>query len=129
MIEIETVLMPISFGSDSAERFLGLAQVLTDVSPLIGRSISFERLVASSLVREDEEIDTIELPPPTPPSDESWRKHPRAPYLRLVVSHDQVAPKATLDPLQMEAQESLRKILKMCGASASPEMPLEKQSP
>ena len=119
MIEIETVLMPISFGSENAERFLGLAQVLTDVSPLAGRSISFERLVASSLVREDEEISTIELPPPpTPPSHESWRKHPRAPHLRLVVSHDQ-APEIQQDPLHLDTQESLLKILTMCGASKS----------
>jgi len=88
MIEIETILMPISFGSGKAERFLGLAQVLTDVSSLVGRSISFERLVASSLVREDEDLSTVELPPPpSPPADDSWRKHPRAPHLRLVVSH------------------------------------------
>ena len=104
MIEIETILMPISFGSGKAERFLGLAQVLTDVSPLVGRSISFERLVASSLVREDEEINTIELPPPPlPPADESWVKHPRAPHLRRVVAHDQ-APEIPLDPLQLDPQ-------------------------
>ena len=120
MIEIETVLMPISFGSAGAERFLGLAQVLTDVSPLIGRSISFERLVASSLVREDEEINTVELPPPpSPPSGDSWRQHPRAPHLRLVVSHDQ-APQTPSDPLHLDTQESLRKILTMCGANTSP---------
>jgi len=120
MIEIETILMPISFGSGKAERFLGLAQVLTDVSPLVGRSISFERLVASSLVREDEEINTIELPPPPlPPADESWVKHPRAPHLRLVVSHDK-APEIPLDPLHLDPQDSLRKIFEMCGATIAP---------
>ena len=123
MIEIETVLMPISFGSDNAERFLGLAQVLTDVSPLIGRSISFERLVASSLVREDEEISTFELPPPpAPPANESWRQHPRAPHLRLVVSQEQPRD-VQQDPLHIDAQKSLRNILSMYGASTSPSAP------
>jgi hypothetical protein len=122
MIEIETLLMPISFGSDTPERFLGLAQVLTDVSPLVGRSISFERLVASSLVREDDEINTVELPPPpVPPAEESWRQHPRAPHLRLVVSRDR-APETPLDPLHLDTRESLRKILTMCGASTSPKL-------
>jgi hypothetical protein len=120
MIEIETVLMPISFGSEKAERFLGVAQVLTDVSPLIGRSISFERLVASSLVREDEEIDTIELPPPpSPPADESWVRHPRAPHLRLVVSRDH-EPQMPLDPLHLDPHDPLWKIFAMCGATPSP---------
>lgn len=120
MIEIETILMPISFGSGKAERFLGLAQVLTDVSPLVGRSISFERLVASSLVREDEEISTIELPPPpSPPADESWVKHPRAPHLRLVVSHEQ-APEIPLDPLRLKPHDSLWNIFAICGAAIAP---------
>ena len=114
MIEIETVLMPISFGSGQAERFLGLAQVLTDVSPLYGRSISFERLVASSLVREDEDISTTELPPPpSPPAYETWQKHPRAPHLRLVVSRD-VDTAAASEPLHLDPQDSLRKIFEMC---------------
>ena len=119
MIEIETILMPISFGSGHAERYLGLAQVLTDVSPLVGRSISFVRLVASSLVREDDDVSTVELPPPpAPPAGKSWRKHPRAPHLRLVVSRDGEAD-ATPDPLHLDPQESLRKIFEMCAASAA----------
>lgn len=120
MIEIETILMPISFGSGQAERYLGLAQVLTDVSPLVGRSISFERLVASSLVREDENISSDELPPPpAPPADRFWRKHPRAPHLRLVVSQDH-EPEAALDPLHFDPHDSLEKIFALCGTVVSP---------
>src|SRR5262249_17329499 len=54
MVEIETVLMPLTFGASAPERFLGVAQVLTDVAPLVGRYISFERLVSSGLVQEEE---------------------------------------------------------------------------
>lgn len=121
MVEIETMLMPITFGAANTERFLGLAQVLTDVSPLSGRSITFERLVASSLIREDEDIETAELPPPPSPPmavNENWRTHPRAPHLRLVVSRDST-PALGLDPLRVDPQESLRKIFALCGAEAS----------
>lgn len=121
MVEIETVLMPITFGSTMTERFLGMAQVLTDVSPLTGRSINFERLVASSLVREDDDTETVELPPPpTPPMavNENWRAHPRAPHLRLVVSHD-AAPVMNRDPLHFDPQESLRKLFTLCGMAAT----------
>jgi len=110
--------MPITFGSAQTERFLGLAQVLTDVSALSGRSITFERLVASSLVREDEDTTIEELPPPPSPpiaANEAWRSHPRAPHLRLVVSSNQVAPR---DPLHFDPQDPLRKIFTLCGAGA-----------
>jgi hypothetical protein len=85
MIEIETVLMPISFGSGDAERFLGVAQVLTDVAPLAGQPITFERLVTSAFVREDDKTDN-ELPPAPPQEKRGFQTHPRAPHLRLVVS-------------------------------------------
>src|SRR5258705_8424343 len=89
MIEIETVLMPITFGSDHPERFLGVAQVLTDVAPLAGQAIAFERLVPSKLVREEDTgpMKPPSAPPPPPPSPrDGWRAHPRAPHLRLVSS-------------------------------------------
>ncbi|MEY4879099.1 MAG: hypothetical protein RJB62_568 [Pseudomonadota bacterium] len=122
MIEIETVLMPITYGSEQAERYLGIAQVLTDVSPLIGRSITFERLVSSALVREDETLTTIELPPSAPPPpravNEDGQRHPRAPHLRLVVSHQGNAA-ARRDVLQMDSHETLQKLFDLCGATAS----------
>jgi hypothetical protein len=121
MVEIETVLMPITFGSAMTERFLCLAQVLTDVSPLSGRAITFERLVASSLIREDEDIETTELPPPPAPpmaANDSWRPHPKAPHLRLVVSRN-AAPALRRDPLHIDPQESLRNIFKLCGVAVS----------
>jgi hypothetical protein len=120
MVEIETVLMPITYGSEKPERYLGVAQILTDVSPLFGRSLSFERLVSSSLIREGDEIRPVEWPPSLPPRivQEDGLRHPKAPHLRLVVSHEG-APAPSRDVLRFEAEETVRKIFTLCGASAS----------
>jgi hypothetical protein len=90
MVELETVLAPVSFGDDGPTRFLGMVQVLSDISALGGRAIAFERLVASHVLSENEPISTRDNPPPPPPPPArmlpSLRSHPRAPHLRLVVS-------------------------------------------
>ena len=83
VVEIETVLMPVTFGADHPERFLGVAQILSDISPLGGRPINFERLVASKLVYEDEPFTHT----PRPPSPHDGRRpRAKAPHLRLVSS-------------------------------------------
>jgi hypothetical protein len=74
MIEIETVLMPITFGADHPERFLGVAQVLTDVTSLAGQAITFERLVTSNLVRE--EYTEMANPPSSSPPRAACPKGP-----------------------------------------------------
>ncbi len=84
MLETETVLMPLTFGGEASRRFLGVAQVLTDVTSLAGRPITFERLVSSQLIREDEAS-------PQPAAVTGWRTHPRAPHLKLVASNDDAA--------------------------------------
>ena len=91
MVELETVLTPVSFNNDVPTRFLGTVQMLSDPSPLLGRCIAYQRLVASQLVQEDEPLPVYDqnLPPPPPPSN--LRAHPKAPYLRLVVSQDSPA--------------------------------------
>ncbi len=114
MVEMETVLLPITFGSTMPERFLGVVQVLTDVAPLTGRAISFERLVTSALVREGEDASNIShLPPPPPPPPPSdfggGKRHPRAPHLRLVVSREGA------DPLRCDVNEMLRDMFALCG--------------
>jgi hypothetical protein len=102
MIEIETVLMPITFGSEQPERFLGVAQVLSDVAPLAGQAISFERLTSSALIREeDSEAISPPSPPPPPSNHDGWRAHPRAPHLRLV--SPRVSMDAKSDPLNIDA--------------------------
>jgi hypothetical protein len=95
MVELETVLAPVSFGEDGQPtRFLGMVQVLSDLSALGGRAIAFERLVASHIVSENEPISVRHNPPPPPPPParplQSLRSHPRAPHLRLVVSRPEV---------------------------------------
>ena len=101
IVEIETVLMPVTFGTAQPERFLGVAQVLSDGSPLAGKPINFERLISSKLVHEDEPFTQATRPPSFP---NGGQPHRRAPYLRLVSSRDpQAAESDTLrlasDPL------------------------------
>ena len=88
MVELETVLCPVSFNGEEPTRFIGLIQILSDQTQLGGKPIAFQRLAASQLVREDEPLPSFDnLPPPPPPGPPSLRHHPRAPHLRLVVSH------------------------------------------
>jgi|SRR4051812_31668682 hypothetical protein len=84
VVEIETVLMPLTFGEPEPERFLGVAQLLSDGLPLAGKPINFERLVASKLVHEDEPF-THAPRPPSPP--DGGRQRSKASHLRLVSSH------------------------------------------
>lgn len=89
MVELETVIAPITFGSGGPTRFVGLVQIMSDATPLIGRTIAFERLVASQMIREDEPLPAFEMPPP--PAPPMLRGHPKAPYLRLIVNRDKPA--------------------------------------
>jgi hypothetical protein len=95
MVELETILTPVSFNGGEATRFFGMVQMLSDPTPLLGRSIAYERLVGSQIIQEDEPLSTYDQdrdqPPPPPPPPPSLRAHPKAPYLRLVVSHDSPA--------------------------------------
>jgi len=90
MVELETILLPIKFGESGPTRFLGMIQILSDISQLAGRPIAFQRLAASQIIREDDPrgLSNANPPPPPPPV---YRSHPRAPHLRLVVSHDRPA--------------------------------------
>jgi hypothetical protein len=92
MVEMETVLVPVSFGGGAATRFIGMTQLLGDTTMLAGKPVSFQRLVSSELLREDEPLSTFDGPsqglPPYPPVQAPV--HPRAPHLRLVVNRDHV---------------------------------------
>jgi hypothetical protein len=91
MVELETILTPITFNRGAPTRFFGMVQMLSDPTPLLGRCIAYERLVGSQLIDEEEGVPVYDqnLPPPPPPSH--LRAHPKAPYLRLVVSQDSPA--------------------------------------
>ncbi len=107
MVEIETLLCPISFNGGEPARFIGMIQVLSDQSVLIGKPIAFQRLAASQLIREDEPLpsfDNLPPPPPLPLASEGLRQHPRAPHLRLVVSQ---AKPATVHFADARAQRFL----------------------
>lgn len=85
MVEMETLLAPISTNGGQPSRFVGIIQVLSDQTLLAGKPIAFQRLVASQIIREDDPLPSFDSLPPPPPSD-GRRGHPRAPHLRLVAS-------------------------------------------
>ena len=85
--------MPASFQSAAHGQFV-MAYASEYSDPLLGRAIAYERLVGSQLIQEEEPFleddrDDHRPPPPAPPP--SLRAHPKAPYLRLVVSQDSPA--------------------------------------
>jgi len=119
MVEIETVLMPMTFNADARERFLGVAQVMSDVAPLLGRSINFERLVASGLVREGEWTVTEASPPPVmaaPMRPLRRSRTARGAHLKLVVSQAQPVP---TDELGFNGNDALATLLEQCEADRS----------
>jgi hypothetical protein len=117
LVEMETILAPITFGDDQPTRFIGMVIVLSDPSPLVGRPIAFQRLVASQFVREDEPLSTFVPPPPPPPAPPmlaSLRSHPKAPHLRLVVSQEKPIP------LHFDMDEAMQDLIKRLDIVAQP---------
>jgi hypothetical protein len=115
MVELETVLAPVSFGPGQPLRFIGLVQVLSDQSILAGKPIVFARLVGSQLVREDEPLAGLDVPPPPmPPMVTASRVHPRAPHLRLVISQDKPVT------LHFDLEEPIRRLMDALNIMALP---------
>jgi hypothetical protein len=113
MVEMETVLAPISFNREGPLRFLGMTQLLSDPTALAGRPVAFQRLIASQLVRESEPLSNSAPPPMVPPSPAISRGTQRAPHLRLVVSQDR--PGTT----QFHAQDVLERMFSVFGGAGA----------
>jgi hypothetical protein len=109
MVELETILLPIKFGDTGPTRFLGMIQVMSDVTQLHGRPIAFQRLAASQIIREDDPRGLQNINPPPPPPPPVYRSHPRAPHLRLVISQDRPAS------LHFEAENALGRVFEVFG--------------
>lgn len=109
MVEIETVLAPLSYGNGGAVRFIGMMQVLGDASPLIGRAIAFERLVGAQLIREDEPTADFDvMPPPSFPHPDQRRGS----HLRLVVDREKPTT------VHYETEHVMRRVMDAFGARA-----------
>jgi hypothetical protein len=104
MIEMETVLAPLTFGAGAPQRFLGITQFLSDCSQLGSRSIALQRLMGSKAIREDEPLHADD-PPAQPPF--AGGRATRAPHLRLVVSRDTPTLHCELDETMRDAIEAL----------------------
>ena len=127
MVEMETVLAPVSFGEGAPTRFIGLVQLVGDAAQLVGQPIAFQRLVGSQLVREDEPMSSYDPPlppppPPPPPMHPSLRSHPKAPHLRLVVSREKTAT------LHCEMDEDMQRLLKVLDVVRTPSLSLVRSS-
>ena len=88
MMEMETVLAPLSFGPGAPQRFLGITQFLSDAAQLGGRPIAYERLMDCRIICEHEPSRPSDLPPPPPPPHDSGHAATKVPHLRLVASRD-----------------------------------------
>ena len=118
MVEIETVLMPMTFNAGAPERFLGVAQILTDASPLVGRSIAFEKLVAYDLVREGDCVVHEPSPATAPPPRPLRRSRTsRGAHLKLVVSQAKPAP--SHDHMGFDGNDALATLLAQCESDHS----------
>lgn len=111
MVELETILLPIKFGDTGPTRFLGMIQIMSDLTLLHGRPVAFQRLAASQIIREDDPrgMQNTNPPPPPPPAPPVYRSHPRAPHLRLVVSHDRPAS------MHFEMENMLERVFEVFG--------------
>jgi hypothetical protein len=85
MVELETVLAPISFNDGEPNRFLGMIQVLSDQTLLADQPIAFQRLAGSKFIQEEGPLSSFDDLPP-PPAKGLRELRPRAPHLRLVIS-------------------------------------------
>ena len=91
MIEMETVLAPLASGPGAPQRFLGIAQFLSDAAQLGGRPIAYERLIDCRMICEQEPSGRASEPPAPPPPQDPDLAAARLPHLRLVVSRDEPA--------------------------------------
>lgn len=117
MVELETVMAPMSFNGGEPHRFFGLVQSLSDPTPLLGGAIAYERLIGSQLIAEDHALsweDTRNIAPrPTPA-----RPHGKPPYLRLVNAADQASK--TGGASNAALQKMLDMVSSMGGADGRP---------
>lgn len=86
IVELETVLAPVSFNGGELNRFIGTIQIFGDQTMLAGKPIAFQRLAASQLIREDDLLPAFDDLPPPSSGLHAFGSHPRAAHLRLVVS-------------------------------------------
>ncbi|HEY1613652.1 MAG TPA: PAS domain-containing protein [Rhizomicrobium sp.] len=87
MVEMETVLAPLTFGAGAPTRFLGMVQWMGDIGALAARPVSYQRLVGSQMIREDDAA-SFPLDPPPPTAFDPIQATAKTPHLRLVVSRE-----------------------------------------
>jgi hypothetical protein len=97
VVEMETVLVPLTYGAGAPQRFLGITQFLGDLTPLGGRPIAYERLIDLGTVHENDVADWSDPPAPPPPPFRPSFPARQGPHLRLVVSQEHPTLHCDLD--------------------------------
>jgi len=90
LVELETILAPLSFNGGEANRFLGMIQLLSDQTMLNGQPIAFQRIAGSQFIRESDPLSPFDDMSPPGGGLRGFPSHPRAPHLRLVVSQQKL---------------------------------------
>jgi len=86
LVELETILAPLSFNGGETNRFVGMIQLLSDQTMLNGHPIAFQRIAGSQFIRESDPLSPFDDLSPPAGGLGDFPRHPRAPHLRLVVS-------------------------------------------
>lgn len=87
VVEMETVLAPLTFAGGAPSRFIGISQITGDGTVLFNNAVLCERLVDAKCVKEDEAPslpDGLKFPPPS-----KFRTLAKPPHLKLVINRDQ----------------------------------------
>jgi len=73
LVELETILAPISFNGGETNRFLGMIQLLSDQTMLNGQPIAFQRIAGSQFIRESDPLSSFDDLPPRRPGCANFR--------------------------------------------------------
>ena len=114
VVEMETLLAPVSFGGGVATRFVGMVQILGDGVQLTDKPIAFQRLTDAQLVQEDEPLLAMEPPRRRPALHFADASGPaRAPHLRLVIDHIPAPPsEPDMEPVN-DAESDMERLVRV----------------
>ncbi|HEX3651583.1 MAG TPA: PAS domain-containing protein [Rhizomicrobium sp.] len=87
VVEMETVLAPLTFAGSTPSRFIGISQITGDGTVLFNNAVLCERLVDATCIKENEAFgspDGLNFPPPS-----KFRTLAKPPHLKLVINRDE----------------------------------------
>lgn len=117
-LDIETVLAPISFGTEIPTRFLGVSHTLGDAGTARGFPVISERLVWSEVVREQALPAPTESGTAAPLPSQGGSATYKNSHLRLVINRDKpLVPQASVEDAMLRLIEALEIVPDRIGAA------------